>query len=210
MQNVIQWDLNSFFFQKLTKIAQRLEALPPDPHSHRRLGALPPDPRLWYVWVHYLTQHVSQVRLLRFLTISFRPFLLPKSWQSAIRLRLQIFHSTISLPHKKLLFRKFLMTSLCVICGLGPPESKILATPMVYDVSIGLDSKSRPTAGSCNAANAVEESASDSNFYCLILLHNVNVKNWKWAAQVIKVVPQAHAQLLWKSCAASVSASPKK
>ena len=36
VQNVIQWDLNSFFFQKLTKIAQRLGALPPDPHSHRR------------------------------------------------------------------------------------------------------------------------------------------------------------------------------
>ena len=28
MRNVIQWDLNSFFFQKLTKIAQRLGALP--------------------------------------------------------------------------------------------------------------------------------------------------------------------------------------
>ena len=48
VQNVIQWDLNSFFSQKLTKIAQRRGALPPDPHSHRRLGALPPDPRLWY------------------------------------------------------------------------------------------------------------------------------------------------------------------
>ena len=41
-RNVIQWDLNSFFFQKLTKIAQRLGALPPDPHSHRRLRVLPP------------------------------------------------------------------------------------------------------------------------------------------------------------------------
>ena len=37
VQNVIQLDLNSFLFQKLTKIAQRLGALPPDPHSHRRL-----------------------------------------------------------------------------------------------------------------------------------------------------------------------------
>ena len=124
VRNVIQWDLHSFFFQKLTKIAQRLGALPPDPHSHRRLGVLPPDPRLWYVWVHLLTQHVFQVRLLHFSTISFRPLPLPKSWQSAIRLRLQILHSTISLPHKKLLFRKFLMTSLRVICGLGPPNQK--------------------------------------------------------------------------------------
>ena len=131
VQNVIQWDLNSFFFQKLAKIAQRLGALSPDPHSHCRLGALPPDPRRWYVWVHWLTQHVFQVELLHFLTISFRPLPLPKSWLSAIRLRLQIFHSTISLPHKKFLFRKFLVTSLHLICGLGPSQSKILATPMV-------------------------------------------------------------------------------
>ena len=48
-----------FFFQKLTKIAQRLGALPPDPHSHRQLGALPPDPRLWYVWVHYSLLNTS-------------------------------------------------------------------------------------------------------------------------------------------------------
>ena len=125
MRNVIQWDLNSFFFQKLTKIAQRLGALPPDPHSHRRLVALPPDPP----------------SLIRFSTISFRPLPLPKSWQSAIRLRLQIFHSTISLPHKKLLFRKFLMTSLRVICGLGPPQSKILATPMVPTYRIRIITK---------------------------------------------------------------------
>ena len=44
VRNVIQWDLNSFFFQKLTKIAQQLGALPPDPHSHRRLGAQPQTP----------------------------------------------------------------------------------------------------------------------------------------------------------------------
>ena len=44
MRNVIRWDLNSFFFQKLTKIAQRLGALPPDPHSHRRLGLCPQTP----------------------------------------------------------------------------------------------------------------------------------------------------------------------
>ena len=33
----------------------------------------------------------------------------------------KIFHSTISLPYKKFFFWKFLMTSLHVICGLGPP-----------------------------------------------------------------------------------------
>ena len=31
MRNVIEWHRNSFFFQKRTKIAQRLGALPPDP-----------------------------------------------------------------------------------------------------------------------------------------------------------------------------------
>ena len=43
VRNVIQRDLNSFFFQKLTKIAQRLGAFPPDSHSHRQLGALCPQ-----------------------------------------------------------------------------------------------------------------------------------------------------------------------
>ena len=61
---------------------------------------------------------------LHFPTISFRPFPLPKSCLSANGLQLQIFHSTISLPHKKSLFWKFLMTSLHVICGLGPPNQK--------------------------------------------------------------------------------------
>ena len=41
------------------------------------------------------------------------------------RPRLLIFHSTISLSHKKFLLRKFLMTSLHVIFGLGPPPPPI-------------------------------------------------------------------------------------
>ena len=36
----------AFFSKKLRKIAQRLGALPPDPHSLLRLRAPPPDPRL--------------------------------------------------------------------------------------------------------------------------------------------------------------------
>ena len=36
VRNEIQWDQNTFSFQKLTKIA----------HCHRRLWAPPPDPRL--------------------------------------------------------------------------------------------------------------------------------------------------------------------
>ena len=57
---------------------------------------------------------------MHFLTTSFRPLPLPKSWLSDNRLRSQIFHSMISLPHKKFFFQKFLMTSLHVICSLGP------------------------------------------------------------------------------------------
>ena len=48
----------------------------------------------------------------------------------ADRQRFQIFHPLISLSHKNFLFGKFLMTSLHVICNLGLPQSKILATPM--------------------------------------------------------------------------------
>ena len=46
------------------------------------------------------------------------------------RPRLLIFHSTISFPPRKIPFSKFLMMSLHVICGLGPPQSKILASTM--------------------------------------------------------------------------------
>ena len=35
-----------------------------------------------------------------------------------------VFHSTMSLPPQKIPFAKFLMTSLHVICGLGPPNQK--------------------------------------------------------------------------------------
>ena len=43
--------------------------------------------------------------------------------------------TTISLLHKKFLLQKFLMTSLHVICGLAPPQSKILGTPIVPSFS---------------------------------------------------------------------------
>ena len=59
VRNVIQWDLNSFFFQKLTKIAQRPGALLPDPHSHLQLGAPPPDPVCETFEYTSLLTHVS-------------------------------------------------------------------------------------------------------------------------------------------------------
>ena len=131
VRNVIQWDLNSFFSKNLQKSPSGWELCPQTPVAIGGWGLCPQTSVSDTFEYTSLLTHVFQVRPLHFSTISFRPLPLPTSWQSAIRLRLQIFHSTISLPHKKLLFRKFLMTSLHVICGLGPPpQSKILATPM--------------------------------------------------------------------------------
>ena len=42
VQNVIQWDLNSFFSKNLNRSAAG--GLPPVPHSHRRLGDPPQTP----------------------------------------------------------------------------------------------------------------------------------------------------------------------
>ena len=134
VRNVIQWDLNSFFSQKLTKITQRLGALPQTPIA---IGGWGLCPQTSVSDTFENTSLLNTSSKLDFYTfqqlVFFCPLPLPKSWQSAIWLRLQIFHSTISLPHKKLLFRKFLMASLRVICGLAPPppQSKILATPMI-------------------------------------------------------------------------------
>ena len=43
-------------------------------------------------------------------------------------------------------------------------------------IRVGLDLRSRPTAESCNVATAVKKNASDCNFYCSILLHNVGAE----------------------------------
>ena len=48
----------------------------------------------------------------------------------------------ISLPFKKFLFQKFVMTSLHVICGLGTPQSKTLATPMEQPITLLICPKS--------------------------------------------------------------------
>ena len=78
------------------------------------------------------SQHFSQFRHFRFSTFWFKHSPFSKSpVKCQNRPRLLIFHCTIPLPHKKFLFRKILMTSLHVICGLpSSPQSKILATPM--------------------------------------------------------------------------------
>ena len=130
VRNVIQWDLNSFFFQKLTKIAQRLGALPPDPYSHRRLGLCPQTPVSDAFEYTSLLNTSSKLDFYTFQRLVFALSLYqnPGKVPSGYGFRSSILRYLC--PTNKLLFRKFLMTSLCVICGLGPPQSKILATLM--------------------------------------------------------------------------------
>ena len=74
--------------------------------------------------MHFFTEHVSQFSHFRSLTIGLSlPFERVPSYMPT-RPRLPIFHSTISLPLKKIPFSRFLMTSLHVICGLAPPGIK--------------------------------------------------------------------------------------
>ena len=109
VRSLIQWDLNSFFFPKTQKSPSGWGLFPQTPIDTGGWGLRRPDPCLWNVWVAYtsLLTHASKVRHLHVLTISFCPLPLPESWLSAIRLRLQIFHSTISLPHKSSFFENF-------------------------------------------------------------------------------------------------------
>ena len=125
------------FFQKLTKIAQRLGSSPPDPHNHAGGSAPRPPSVIRLSAVAYSSRLLSQT----FLMISFRPLALPKFWLNANGLRLQIFHSTISLPHNKFLFREFLMTSVQWICGLAPPPP-IKNYGYVYECGIEFFSRS--------------------------------------------------------------------
>ena len=92
----------------------------PDPQSLWRLGVLPPNPRLWYVWGTLAFSTRLQSLIFALFNYYLKPSPFVKFGLSANRQRFQIFHPMISLSHKKFLFWKFLMTSLHVICGLGP------------------------------------------------------------------------------------------
>ena len=111
----------TFFSKRSQKIVQRLRASPPGPVCDT-------------FELHYSLLNTR----LPIKTFSLVHFWLKSSPFSKTLVKCQtmpqllIFHSTISLSHKKFLFRKFLMTSLHVICGLPPPpQSKIPATPML-------------------------------------------------------------------------------
>ena len=117
LRNVIQWHYNSFFLQKVAKTCPAARALSPDPHSLQQLGIPPPRPPSVICFSHTnllntsLNLHISTFKL------SFEPSPFSKILGNCpTRPCLLIFHFTIFLP-----FRKFLMTSLHVICGLPPP-----------------------------------------------------------------------------------------
>ena len=113
------------FFKELRKIAQRLGASPPDPHSLRRLETPPPDPRQWYVWiaVHYFTQHVSQFRHFHILIVGLNPHLWTSSsyvprpghgfWSSILR---------YLCPHKNSFFKVSDDVIACDLWFVPPPH----------------------------------------------------------------------------------------
>ena len=123
MRNVIQWDLNSFFFQKLTKIAQT-------PIVTGGWGLCPQTPVSDTFEYTSLLNMSSKLDFYTFQRLVFALSLYQKPGKvpSGYGFRSSILRYLC--PTKKLLFRKFLMTSLRVICGLAPPQSKILATPL--------------------------------------------------------------------------------
>ena len=114
----------AFFSKNLQKSPSGWGLLPQTPIATRGWGLRPQTPVCETFEYTSLLNTSSKLNILIFLSISFRPLSLPKSWLNANGLQLQNFHSTISLPHKKFLFWKFLMTSLHVICGLGPTPIK--------------------------------------------------------------------------------------
>ena len=131
MRNVIQWDLNSFFFQKLTKIAQRLGALPPDPRSHRRLGALPHTPVSDTFEYTSLLNTSSKLDFYTFqqlvFALSFTKILAKCHQATASDLPLY----DIFAP-QKITFSKISDDVIACDLWFGPPQSKILATPMLF------------------------------------------------------------------------------
>ena len=81
---------------------------------------------------YLLTQHVPLVRHLHFSTISLKPSPFSKILVKCQYATASDFYYTISLSHKKFLLYKFFITSLHVICVLGPP---IKNPDYAYDIN---------------------------------------------------------------------------
>ena len=128
MRNVIQWNLNSFFFQNLTKIAQRLGALPPDPHSHRRLR--PQTPVCDTFEYTSLLNTSSKLDFYTFQQLVFALSLYqnPGKVPSGYGFKSSILRY---LCPTKNTFSKISDDVIACDLWFGSPQSKILATPMV-------------------------------------------------------------------------------
>ena len=132
VRNVIQWDLKSLFFQKLTKIAQRLGALPPDPRSHRRLGALPHTPVSDTFKYTSLLNTSSKLDFYIFQQLVFALSLYQNSGKvpSGYGFRSSIVRYLC--PTKNYFFENFWWRHCMWFVVWAPPQSKILATPMLF------------------------------------------------------------------------------
>ena len=121
----------AFFFQNLQKLPSSWGLCPQTPIATGGWRLRPKTPVCdTFEYTSFLNTS-AKLDIIAFQLLVFALLPLPKSWLSDSRPRLQIFYSTISLPYKKIHFRKFLMTSLHVICGLAPLlQPKILATLM--------------------------------------------------------------------------------
>ena len=125
--------LKSLFFPKTCKKSRSGWGLRPQaPIASAGWGLRPQTPSVMRFSYTSLLENSSNLAVFHFLTFGLSSLFLAKSWLSPKhRPWLLIFHSTISKSHKKFFFPKFLMTSLRVICGLSPSQSKILVTLMV-------------------------------------------------------------------------------
>ena len=131
MRNVIRWDLNSFFSKNLQKSPRGRGLCPQTPIATGGCGLCPHTPVSDTFEYTSLLNTSSKLDFHTFQQLVFALSLYqnPGKVPSGYGFRSSILRYLC--PTKKLLFRKFLMTSLRVICGLGPPpQSKILATPM--------------------------------------------------------------------------------
>ena len=109
------------FFQKITEVAQRLKTSLQTPIATGCWGLRPRLPSV--IRLSYTSSNFFQLKLFCFLTFGLKPSSFSKILVNCqTKPRLLIFHSTISLPHKKFLFQRFLMTSLHVICNSYPPS----------------------------------------------------------------------------------------
>ena len=137
MRNVIQWDLNSFFFQKLTKIAQRLGALPQTPIAIGGWGLCPQTPVSDTFEYTSLLNLSSKLDFYTFQRLVFAPSLYQNQAKCHQATASDLPFYDIFAP-QKITFSKISDDVIACDFWFGPPQSKILATPMPSTVDYQL------------------------------------------------------------------------